>query len=207
MNKGICYIAGAGECDRLLLYPQKEDMVIAVDGGYELLKNQRIDLVVGDFDSLKFVPEHDKVIQLPPEKDDTDMLFAIKEGLKAGYDTFYIYGGTGGRFSHTIANVQCLAYLEEHGAKGYLFGKEEVITMLVNGRMTFDETYQGYISIFAYGKEAKGVTLEGLKYPLADAVLSQSMPLGVSNEFTGKEAEITVKDGALLVIYQKQEKG
>ncbi len=207
MNKGICYIAGAGECDRLLLYPQKEDMVIAVDGGYELLKNQRIDLVVGDFDSLKFVPEHDKVIQLPPEKDDTDMLFAIKEGLKAGYDTFYIYGGTGGRFSHTIANVQCLAYLEERGAKGYLFGKEEVITMLVNGRMTFDENYQGYISIFAYGKEAKKVTLKGLKYPLADAVLSQSMPLGVSNEFTGKEAEITVKDGALLVIYQKQEKG
>ncbi len=207
MKKGICYIAGAGECDRLLLYPQKEDMVIAVDGGYELLKNQRIDLVVGDFDSLKFVPEHDKVIQLPPEKDDTDMLFAIKEGLKAGYDTFYIYGGTGGRFSHTIANVQCLAYLEEHGAKGYLFGKEEVTTMLVNGRMTFDENYQGYISIFAYGKEAKEVTLDGLKYPLADAVLSQSMPLGVSNEFTGKEAEITVKDGALLVIYQKQEKG
>ena len=89
-HKGICYIVGAGECSRLLLHPKQEDMIIAVDGGYEYIKEGQVDLVVGDFDSLGFVPEHSNVIALPPEKDDTDMLFAIKEGLKAGYGTLYI---------------------------------------------------------------------------------------------------------------------
>ena len=111
MNQGICYIIGAGECSRLLLQLKDEDFVIAVDGGYEYVKENRIDLVVGDFDSLGYVPKHSKVISLPPEKDDTDMLVAIKEGLKAGYRTFRIYGGCGGRIDHTIANVQHLAYL------------------------------------------------------------------------------------------------
>ena len=205
MSRGICYIAGAGECDRLLLYPKKEDMVIAVDGGYRYLEGQRIDLVVGDFDSLAYVPEHFNVIQLPPEKDDTDMLFAIKEGLRAGYQTFYIYGGTGGRVSHTIANVQCLAYLAEHGAKGYLIDSQEILTLLVNESITFDKSCKGYLSVFSYGESAKGVTLEGLKYLLSDATLTQSMPLGVSNEFVGKEARVTVREGALLLIVQKQD--
>ena len=48
MNQGICYIIGAGECSRLLLQLKDEDFVIAVDGGYEYVKENRIDLVVGD---------------------------------------------------------------------------------------------------------------------------------------------------------------
>lgn len=204
MKKGICYIVGAGECDRLLLYPQKKDMVIAVDGGYKYLEGQRIDLVVGDFDSLMYVPTHPRIIQLPPEKDDTDMMAAMKEGLRTGYEIFHIYGGTGGRLSHTIANIQCLAYLAEHGANGFLFGKQEVVTLLQNGSMTFDASYEGYLSVFAYGGVAKGVTLEGLKYPLKDYTLTQKIPLGVSNEFMRESAKVTVTDGALLLMYQKQ---
>lgn len=204
MKKGICYIVGAGECDRLLLYPQKEDMVIAVDGGYKYLEGQRIDLVVGDFDSLMYVPTHPRIIQLPTKKDDTDMMAAMKEGLRTGYEIFHIYGGTGGRLSHTIANIQCLAYLAEHGANGLLFGKQEVVTLLQNGSMTFDASYEGYLSVFAYGGVAKGVTLEGLKYSLKDYTLTQKIPLGVSNEFMREAAKVTVTDGALLLVYPKQ---
>ncbi len=204
MKKGICYIVGAGECDRLLLYPEEEDMVIAVDGGYRYLEGQRIDLVVGDFDSLAYVPQHKQVISLPPEKDDTDMMVALKEGLKAEYETFHIYGGTGGRESHTIANIQCLAYLAQHSARGFLYGKSEVMTFLKNDSMIFNASYQGYLSVFAYGAEAKGVTLENLKYPLKEYTLKNTMPLGVSNEFTGAQAKISVADGSLLLVYQRQ---
>ena len=116
MNKGICYIVGAGDCNRLFIYPTDNDMVIAVDGGYRYLEGQRIDLVVGDFDSLSFVPEHENRIQLPVMKDDTDMLFAIKEGLKKGYTLFHIYGGTGGRNS---ASLRSTAGSRQHSRRHY----------------------------------------------------------------------------------------
>ena len=204
MKKEICYIVGAGECSRLLLHPNENDMVIAVDGGYEYLKETRIDLVVGDFDSLSYVPMHSKVMQLKPEKDDTDMLVAIKEGLKEGYQTFYIYGGTGGRISHTIANIQCLAYLAERGARGFLVDESEIVTLIQKESISFPASYKGYFSVFAYGEEAKGVTLEGLKYLLKDAVLTNRFPLGVSNEFIGQKAKVSVEEGALLIVYERQ---
>lgn len=179
-------------------------MVIAVDGGYEYLKGQRIDLVVGDFDSLSYVPSHPNVIQLKPEKDDTDMMVAIKEGLRAGYETFHIYGGMGGRISHTFANVQCLAYLAEQGARGYLMNDKEIVTVIQNDSITFSPNEKGYISIFAYGEKAEGVTLEGLKYPLKDYTLTNQFPLGVSNEFIGETSRVLVTDGALLLVYPNQ---
>lgn len=202
MHKGICYIAGAGDCSRLLLNLNDEDFVIAVDGGYEYLKENRIDLVVGDFDSLSYVPEHPNVILLKPEKNDTDMMVALKEGLQRGYECFYIYGGCGGRFDHTYANIQSLAYLAGHAARGYLIHEKQVVTMIQNGSMTFHSDMKGYLSVFAYGEKAEGVTLKGLKYPLEDAVLTDCFPLGVSNEFTGVMSEITVKAGRLLIVYE-----
>ena len=202
MHQGICYIAGAGDCSRLFLNLKNEDFVIAVDGGYEYLKGNRIDLVVGDFDSLSYVPEHPNVITLKPEKDDTDMLVALKEGLKRGYETFYIYGGCGGRIDHTYANIQSLAYLADHHARGYLFHENQVITMIQNDSITFHSDRKGYVSVFSYGEKAEGVIIQGLKYPLENAVLCDNVPLGVSNEFTGKTAEISVQKGRLLVIYE-----
>lgn len=201
LKQGICYIAGAGDCSRLLLHPKQEDFIIAVDGGYEYLKGQRIDLVVGDFDSLKYVPEHPNVIKLEPKKDDTDMMIALKEGLKAGYGAFHIYGGCGGRFDHTLANIQCLAYLAGKNARGYLFNGGQVTTLIQNSSISFQNDMKGYISVFAYGEKAEGVTIKGLKYPLKDAELCDAVPLGVSNEFTGEEASISVKKGRLLIIY------
>lgn len=202
MHQGICYIVGAGECSRLLLNLKKEDYVIAVDGGYEYLKGNRIDLVIGDFDSLSYVPEHPNVIVLKPEKDDTDMMAALKEGLKRGYETFYIYGGCGGRIDHTLANIQSLAYLSQQGARGYLLYDNQVITIIQNDSIVFQSDKKGYISVFSFGEKAEGVTLKGLKYPLENAVLSDKFPLGVSNEFTGVMSEISVKKGRLIVVYQ-----
>ena len=204
MRRGICYVVGAGECGELTLNPEREDFVIAVDGGYENLKGQRIDLVVGDFDSLPYVPDHPRVIRLKPEKDDTDMMIALREGLAAGYDAFHIYGGEGGRFDHTLANIQCLAYLADQGARGYLIGARQTATLIQNDSISFSGKREGYISVFSYGERALGVTLRGLKYPLTDAELSDRIPLGVSNEFTGRDACISVGNGRLVIVYDNR---
>lgn len=68
---GTCYIIGAGEVGILDFVPDKEDMVIACDGGYRHGKKWgiRMDLVVGDFDSLGYLPDHLHVVRLKPEKD------------------------------------------------------------------------------------------------------------------------------------------
>ena len=176
-------------------------MVIAVDGGYKYMQNSRVDLVVGDFDSLGYVPKHPNILKLQPEKDDTDMLVAMKEGLRAGYRTFHIYGGCGGRFEHTYANIQSLAYLTEQGAKGILHDGDTQITMLSNGTLILPAKQAGYLSVFSYSEKAEGVTLKGLKYPLEQATLTNAFPIGVSNEFIGQNAEISVENGRLLIIY------
>lgn len=202
MQSRICYVIGAGECDLLPADFYKDDLVIAVDGGYEYIKDGRVDMVIGDFDSLGYIPDHEHVLKLTPEKDDTDMLVAIKEGLKKGYRIFHIYGGCGGRIEHTFANVQSLAYLAEHGAVGTMHHNETKITMLVNGSLILPAGLKGYLSVFSYGEKAEGVTLKGVKYPLENTTLTDTFPLGVSNEFIGQEAEITVDNGRLLVVYQ-----
>lgn len=205
MEEGICYIIGAGEFDYPKLRPKESDYIIGVDGGFAYLKEMGLkpDMVLGDFDSFGQIPVHSKLIQLAPEKDDTDMMAALRQGMELGYRSFHIYGGLGGRLSHTIANLQCLVWLLKRGARGYLFYKNITITAVTNGSITFGKEKKGYLSVFTFDGEAKGVTLKNLKYPLEDAVLKTDYPIGVSNEFLGMESEVSVKEGVLLLVMEE----
>ncbi len=177
------------------------DFIIAADAGYRQLGGIKPDLVVGDFDSLGFVPEGETVVRHPVRKDDTDTLLAVKLGLSKGYRQFIILGGIGGRLDHTVANLQTLAYLVAHGAKGCLVGEGESALLLQNSSLRFAPGQTGTISVFALGATALGVTAEGLDYPLESATLTCDYPLGVSNAFTGEPARIGVEQGRLLVIW------
>ena len=125
----------------------------------------------------------------------------MKEGLAKGYKTFHIYGGTGDRPEHTFANIQALAYLSKNGARGYLFGENHIITAVTNGEISFNEDKKGYISVFAYSNEARGVFISGLKYELNDKLILNDMPIGVSNEFIGQNSKISVADGTIIVVW------
>lgn len=197
---GICHIVGGVENSHSIS-KTPGDFIIAVDAGYKYLKGVKPDLVMGDFDSLGFIPEGENVISFSETKDDTDTLLAVKEGLKKGYKTFVISGGLGGRLDHTIANIQGLAYLADNGARGYLVGENEWATVIKDSFIEFSEASAGNISVFSLGEMALDVTLEGLKYPLKNTVLTNTFPLGVSNSFTGQKAKISVSRGLLLVVW------
>lgn len=198
-------MVGAGDCYQPILLPTDKDLVIAVDGGYDTLRTQGIkpDVIIGDLDSVQSVVIEQNVIQLKPEKDDTDMLYSVNYGAELGYTTFYIYGGTGGsRISHTIANIQVLAH--NPFLRCFLFDREEVTFLLTNGKVFFSEECEGYVSVLSLSDKSIGVWEKGFKYELEDATLINNYPLGVSNEFIGKSGLISVKDGKLLISMENK---
>ena len=201
---GKCIVFCAAGFDKLAQEIQADDYVVAADGGLRHLEALSLtpDAILGDFDSLGYVPKSAQVF--PVEKDDTDAMLAVRHGLERGYREFLIYGGLDGqRLDHTVANYQTLQYLADHGAVGYLIGKDYIVTVIKNGSIRFPETAQGIISLFCLGADARGVSLKGLQYPLENSTLSSGFPLGVSNHFVGESAEIRVEDGSLLAMWDR----
>lgn len=200
-----CVIFCAAECDGLARPIGQDAFVIAADGGLRHTQSLNItpNAVLGDFDSLGFCPEGANVF--PVEKDDTDAMLAVRLGLRRGCDEFLLYGSLDGpRLDHTVANFQTLQYLADHGAVGYLIGNTTMVTVVKNGKITFPAGCSGTVSVFCMGQDAEGVTETGLFYGIEDGVFTSGFPLGVSNHFTGKKAEISVKNGSLLVLWEKQ---
>lgn len=202
----ICVVAASMPAEDLFI--PEGSYVIAADKGLLQLRARGAepDLVVGDFDSLGYVPEARELVRHPVEKDDTDMLLAVREGLRRGYRTFILYGGLGGRLDHTLANIQTLAFLREHGARGLLIGEGTAVTLIENGTIRFPATAQGTLSVFCFGDRAEGVTETGLHYTLDNANLTNAFPLGVSNAFCGRGSEVSVQNGKLLLLWQSTAK-
>ncbi|MBQ2848763.1 MAG: thiamine diphosphokinase [Clostridia bacterium] len=200
---GICYIVGAGDCKVIDFKENTDDLVIAADGGYKYLlyANKKADIVVGDFDSLGEIPQNENIIKLNPVKDITDMQAAVDIGIEKGYKEFVLYGALGGRFDHSLANLQLIASLSQNGKKALVRDGETVITAVTNGRIEFDASHKGYISVFAHSDICSGVNEKGLKYTLVNAELKNTFPLGVSNEFIGIKSEISVVNGTVMVVY------
>lgn len=181
------------------------DYILAADGGLVHTRTLGISphAVIGDFDSLGYVPEGATVF--PVEKDDTDTMLCVRHGLEQGYRRFLLYGSLDGpRLDHTVANFQTLQYLADRGAEGYLIGKTHMVTAVKNGTVTFPGSPQGILSVFCMGPDATGVTLTGLQYPLEKGTLTAGFPLGVSNHFQGIPAAVSVEDGSLLLIWSRE---
>ena len=187
-----------------LLETTENTIVIAADGGLAHTDALGItpQVVLGDFDSLGYTPEGANVF--PVEKDDTDAMLAVRKGLELGCNRFLLYGSLDGpRLDHTVANFQTLQFLADRGAKGYLIGKDHIVTVVKNGEITFPATATGIISVFCMGSDATGVTIAGLQYALENGTLTPGFPLGVSNHFVGTASRIAVKEGSLLVIFDR----
>lgn len=113
-----CVIFTGGELDspeRLDKSIWKNAFVIAADSGYRYAEMLGIipDLAMGDYDSLGYVPKNcGEVMTFPKEKDDSDLMLAIREALKRGYKNITVIGALGGRFDHTFS-VSCFAMHDE----------------------------------------------------------------------------------------------
>lgn len=157
-------------------------------------------------------------VVLPVEKDVTDTLAAAQYGLEQGYQEFHFVGCLGGtRMDHSIANMQTLLYLEEHGGHGFLYSDDQVMEVLGKNasscqmtendtqgiRKEFDADRKGDFSLFAISEKCEGVTIAGMQYEIQAVTLTPAFPLGVSNHFLGKQASVTMQSGIALMVYSR----
>ncbi len=202
----VCYVVAAAD-GFSVFEKQPGDLVIAADGGCRHLTAAGMvpDLIVGDLDSAQSLPTDVPLLRHPVRKDDTDTALALQVGLSRGYRSFVIFGALGGREDHTFANYCLLLYLKQQGADGVIRSQGTDIRVLCDETITLKGQAGDGLSVFAFGAEARSVTLRGVSYPLTDARLTTAVPLGISNEFVTDTAQISVKEGALLCFHRHVE--
>lgn len=201
MNKHCMIISGGAFSS--IPQPGPDTFVIACDRGYAYAERCGIhpDLLVSDFDSYSgsidpTVPVH----RFRAEKDDTDTMIAIRTAIEQGFASAELYCALGGRLDHTLANLQSMVFAEKHGLSLRIHSADTEILGLRNGSLRLPRRAGYSLSVFAMEDCCRGVSIHGTKYELDKVELSSAFPLGVSNEWAGDEAVITVEDGILLII-------
>ena len=203
-----CLIAGGCKVKNLKWLnsvSKKYDFIIAADNGYKTLKeaNVKIDVAIGDFDSLGYVPEDVEVIKLNVEKDDTDTMSAVRYALDNGAYVITLVGGIGGRFDHTIANLQTLSFILSNGVFGKIIHEDNEIIGLLPGEYNIKKRKGYSMSLFSMSDEVTGLCESGVKYPLDNVVLTNRFPLGVSNEIIKENAVISFESGIIFLCFSR----
>ncbi len=179
--------------------------VIACDRGVEYALKCGItpDLIVGDFDSYKGkLPDGVPVLRLQVEKDYTDTQVAVDYAVKNGYKEIFLYCALGGRLDHLFGNIQSCVYAVKNGARVSVIDENDYIYCFGNSSLTVPVMKGRSLSVIALTDKVKNVSIDGTKYKLKDAVITNSLTIGVSNEWES-DAVISAGEGVLAVILSK----
>ena len=208
---GKCVIIGAAEIKnykRAKEYLSKDDFFIFCDGGLAHAENLEVkpSLIIGDFDSYPREKaaadntDNAQMIVLPREKDDTDTVFAVKEGMRRGFSEFLLLGAVGQRLDHSLANVSILLMLDGAEKSGLILDDYSEIRLVGRETAYIDDKFS-YFSLLNITGKAEGITIRNAKYPLENGRITCDYQYGVSNEvLTGEQAEVSVAWGLLLLI-------
>ncbi len=188
-------------------YLKQADCIICADRGVQYLEGTgcQPDLLIGDFDSidkdiLKAYKELDReILKFPSEKDATDSELAIEEAIKRGAKTVYLLGAQGSRLDHTLCNILLLRKFSQNGVEIIMVNENNVIYVLTD-TIKLKRTLHNKISLIPITEKVKGVTTNGLKYQLDNKDMIMYSSYGISNEFIDEYAEISIKEGAMLVV-------
>ncbi|MFD0705120.1 thiamine diphosphokinase [Alloscardovia venturai] len=206
-------IFGAGSYYDEMPFVPADALVIAADGGYDHVISLGITphAFIGDMDSvLEDIPQATTttVIKLSREKDDTDVLAAVRYAWNLGIREFEFFGILGGRIDHSLANIHVAARIASHGGIAFLHGDHTITTVITDAVMTFPAGYVAagrYISILSHSSISEHVSIQGLKYCIDDVRMTNISPIGVSNEFLpDTPATIAVEGGSLIIVYPSE---
>lgn len=179
-----------------------DDYVVFCDSGLRHMEQLRAkpSLIVGDFDSHENPHLDAETIVLPCEKDDTDTVYAVKEAVRRGFDTFLLVGVVGGRLDHTLGNVSILLYLDAIGKKGVIIDDYSEMEIVSSAPAHISDAY-AFFSLLNITGCARGISIQNAKYPLENGEITCEYQYGVSNEvLPGKTAIVSLREGKLLLI-------
>lgn len=184
--------------------PEAEDIVICADSGYKnaVELNIHVNILVGDFDSLGKIPDDvDEIVRVPTEKNLTDTQLAVDIALNRGANEIVIVGSTSGRFDHALSTLSILEILAARKIGAIVVNGQNRIRYLKNSGLILlrSDNYK-YFSLIAVDELAKGVSIEGAKYPLNNKTIKRGEQFAVSNEILKNCALINVRKGGLYII-------
>ena len=188
-------------------YFRDAPFIISADSGARHCRSFGVipDLLVGDFDSISeadyggLKAAGTQIQRFPIEKDMTDSELAVKIAIEKGCNKIILLGAIGTRLDHSLSNLFLLKKLLDEGVEGVVADENNEVT-LIKDRILLDREEGTNITLLPLAGSAKGVTTKGLYYPLTNATLEVGSSWGVSNLFSEDKAQVTVKEGYLLVI-------
>ena len=213
MKKTACIITGGTVCPEFLKEKLKAldaAQIIVVDGALEVTDSLGIkpDFIVGDFDTVN--PElllryPEKIIRRHlPEKDQTDTELALETATESGCDHIILFGATGSRLDHSLANIFLLQKMAAKGVDAELCDEHNRLSLRTgNFVIKKEEQYGDFVSLLPLTERVENVTLNGLKYSLENHTFFREDSLGISNEIIAEEATVTFSAGMFLVVESK----
>lgn len=195
-------ICGGNVGEYIKDYIKAGDHIICADSGYDRAERFAItpDIVIGDMDSVESEIIRENKIVYPTRKDFTDSELAVLYALEHGYDDILLFGMTGTRMDHTLANISLLKRLKSVKAV-IIDGNNEIY--YTDSHIELACTVGDTISIIPFEGDASGITTEGLDYPLENGTVKSGTTLGVSNVAVKNRCGITIKSGSAFVIRSK----
>lgn len=182
------------------------EFLICCDGGLRHAHALGLcpDVILGDMDSadpalLALYGQKAEIVSFASEKDFTDTELAVRFAVARNATELLIFGGLGGRFDHALANVHVLLHTLRAGVRAAIVDERNRIT-LMDSHVALTGERGALVSLIPLTTKAEGVTTRGLKYPLRGETLTVGATRGVSNEFLGGAAEISVRSGVLVVV-------
>lgn len=203
LAESVCHIVAAADFDPRYFTPCDNDFIIAADAGLFHLDrlNIRPDLILGDFDSVGYVPTDGRVERIPVKKDFTDSHYALMRAKSMGFKTVFLYGCTGGRrFDHSLANLEALIWSEENNLRVFMIGEGFCMSAINGASLNFPNKKIDNLSLFPFCGSVENVSVKNCLYELYEAALSPNETLSVSNSTDGG-AVICSPDGVLLVYW------
>ncbi len=178
-------------------------IIVCADGGLRHAQAMGLlpDLLIGDFDSGS-VGAARELIQLKPEKDDTDAQACMRELVRRGCKEMTLVCATGGRLDHLLANLSLLEEAMASGAHCALLDAQNYVVLHAGGCQRFqnNKAYR-YFSLVPLDAQLCGVTIEGAKYPLRDATVTRAGMITISNETAADQMTIAIAQGRALVVF------
>ncbi|HCY57827.1 MAG TPA: thiamine diphosphokinase [Opitutae bacterium] len=212
MGKTLLVLNGKAPTDGLLRWRFEEsDTIVAVDGGWNVLRNSELlpDALIGDLDSCEAL---DQIRENFPElkishildPDTTDFEKAIKwVGTHTETTELIILGGVGKRSDHFLSNL--LVSLRMNPTWSVVFDDDNEWISRVNpsSSLLLGGRKGTTLSILPL-VPCNGVCSRGLKWELTNESLSPDSKFSQSNLCTSDEVEISCESGNLFVILSKR---